>query len=308
VVDNDMRGGPQPALTTTSIPPANSCNIYDGARNYRLGDVTGSRWFRHTPGGASFHLREFPRSLASQFLRTFGHGTPAYRAYYNSSCWSHCVKVGYCQCYVPRAHALHQLLDKERSASSAANNGTTVTTSSNVLRALAHTAAVHLRVGDVVDQSPFALDEMLRLPTKFSTRCGAQKTREGCLSISPIVYVQPLSRYQRVVDTFRALRIRRVVLVAASSSTYGAASNSTSFVKSCEYVRRMGLFFEREGFATSFRLGQHPDEDFRFFTRVACMVPSLSGFGLLAGQVAQKFGVHVLMPEGLTLPTFDLTG
>ena len=112
-----------------------------------------------------------------------------------------------------------------------------------------------------------------------------------------------------MVSLFRTLRIRRVVLVAASSSTYGAASgNQTSFQKSCEYIRRMGQFFENEGFTTGFRLGQHPDDDFRFFTTVASVVPSLSGFGLLAGQVAQKFGVHVIMPEGLTLPTFDLTG
>ena len=36
--------------------------------------------------------------------------------------------------------------------------------------------------------------------------------------------------------------------------------------------------------------------------------PSTSGFAGLAGQVAQKFGATVLMPDGITLPTFDLTG
>lgn len=293
----------------TSTPPSADCNLYDGANNYRLGDVTGSRWFRHTSGGMAFHLRQFPTSLASKFLTNYHHGTPAYRAYYNSSCWPRCEKAGYCQCYVPRAHSLHDLLSKERAA---ASNGTSSLASR---LKLAHAAAVHLRVGDVVDQSPYTLDEMLRRPTSFSTRCGAQKTKEGCLSISPVVYVQPLSRYQYVVEQLHAKGIRRVVLVAALSSTYGAATgpgpkNQTSVgsEKSCNYVRRMGQFFVDSGFKTSYRLARHPDDDFRFFTHVACMVPTRSGFGTLAGQVAAKFGVHVIMPEGLTLPTFDLTG
>ena len=65
--------------------PSSGCNIYDGAWNYRLGDITGSRWFRHTPGGIHFHYQKFPNSLASKFLRQYGFGTEAYRAYYNVS-------------------------------------------------------------------------------------------------------------------------------------------------------------------------------------------------------------------------------
>ena len=54
-----------------------TCDLYDGASNYRLGDVTGSRFFRHTAGGLHYHVTHFPRSLATKFLHTFGHGTGA---------------------------------------------------------------------------------------------------------------------------------------------------------------------------------------------------------------------------------------
>lgn len=289
---------------------SSDCNLYDGAKNYRLGDVTGSRWFRHTSGGLPFHLQNFPKSLAAQFLRGYGHGTPAYRAYYNATCWPRCAKSGYCQCYVPRAHALHEILERER-VSAIANASAGGKHGGGGLGAharLSHTAAVHLRVGDVVDQSPHSLDEMLRRTTRFSTRCSASATKEGCLSISPVVYVQPLARYDSVIARFRELDIRRVVIVAASSVNQSWSGKTWSHAKSCDYVRRMGRHFAAAGFKTAYRLGQQPDDDFRFFSRVACMVPSLSGFGGLAGQVAQKFGVHIIMPEGLTLPTFDLTG
>lgn len=269
---------------TASVPA--SCPIFDGAQGYRLGDVTGSRWFRHTPGGMHFHLRQFPDSLAAKFLTKYGHGTLAYRAYYNSSCWSKCSKTGYCQCYVPRAHALHELLLHE-----------------TVPERLAHTAAVHLRVGDVVDQSPYDLDTMLQHPTSFSTRCSSKEAARGCLSIHPVVYVQPLSRYDGVMARLRELSVRHVVVVAASSV------NQTSHARSCALVRRMGQLFHRGGFAVSFRVGQHPDDDFRFLVgRVAALVPTLSGFSGLAGQVAKKLGATIVMPQGLELPTTDLIG
>ena len=285
------------SATLTTVKMNQTCNLYDGARNYRLGDVTGSRFFRHTAGGLHYHLKNFPGSLAAAFLNTYGHGKPAYRAYYNASCNAACVKSGYCQCYVPRAHALHDFLSREPTPP-----------------LLEATAAVHLRVGDVVDQSPYSIDDMLTRPTHFKTRCTRAQESRGCLSIHDRVYVQPLDRYASVVERFRAMGIRRVVVVAASSvdqaiTTASAAGIAFSHAKSCEYVRRMGRYMSEAGFATEYRLGGRPDDDFRFLTRrVRCLVGSASGFAGLAGQVAQKFGATVLMPDGITLPTFDLTG
>ena len=59
-------------LNTTAAP---HCELYDGAKGYRLSDVTGSRYFRHTSGGLVFHMRSYPHSLASRFLHEYGHGT-----------------------------------------------------------------------------------------------------------------------------------------------------------------------------------------------------------------------------------------
>ena len=369
--------------------------LFDGAAKYRLSDVTGSRAHRHSPGGLGFHVRAFPFSLAARFLREYGSGTAAWRAYYNRgnrSCdGAPCVRSGYCQCYVPRAIALHHMLSREEEeeeeeaaaaaaaaaavAAAAATEGeeegveagaeqsrgmgragrprrsdptttlplldllqppppqqqpppTTMPTTATATtleppapttrqlqlqlqlqrrhrhrwRALAHTALVHLRVGDVVDQSPHNLSAMLRQPTRFRSTCSPQAAARGCLSIEPRVYVVPLRQYATVVARLRKEGVRRVVLVAGSSV------NQTSHARSCDYVLRVGHFFEAERFDVEFRLGNPPDDDFRWFTRAGVLVPTTSGFSGLAAQVAAKFGVRVVPPDGVAVPTVDAIG
>ena len=137
------------------------------------------------------HTRTTPRSLAARFLREYTHGTAAYRAYYNSSCYTGCVKSGYCQCYVPRAHALHQLLAREASPPR-----------------LADAAAVHLRVGDVLDASARVLGTRLDLPSVL--RAGYHRRGDwGCS-----VYGLPLSYYQHHAAAMVRRGILSVVLIA----------------------------------------------------------------------------------------------
>ena len=59
------------------------------------------------------HLRRHPTSLAAAFLREYNFGSHLWRVYYNGSCAA-CVRKGFCQCYVPRAAALHDLLSRRR--------------------------------------------------------------------------------------------------------------------------------------------------------------------------------------------------
>ena len=315
--------------------PYDGSPLFDGAAKYRLSDVTGSRAHRHSPGGIGFHVRAYPRSLAARFLREYASGAPAWRAYYNRgnrSCdGAPCVRSGYCQCYVPRAIALHHLLSREEEEEEEGgqrgqprhSDATTVpllellqppqAPSSQQQQQqqrrhrkrwgeLAHTALVHLRVGDVVDQSPHNLTVMLRQPTRFRSTCTPQDAVHGCLSIEPRVYVVPLGRYATVVARLRELDVRRVVIVAGSSV------NQSSHARSCDYVLHVGRFFEAERFDVQFRLGNRPDDDFRWFTRAGVLVPTTSGFSGLAAQVAAKFGVLIVPPDGVAVPTVDLIG
>jgi hypothetical protein len=271
------------AAWDVGVPTLSTCKLYDGAWNYRLGDITGSRFFRHSTGGMHFHRQTYPDSLAVRFLNEYGHGTRAYNKYYNSSCRLSCSRTGYCQCYVPRVLALHDLLSRERARN---NSGY----SFHVRRQLARTAAVHLRLGDVVEQSPFSIDEMLSRQTVFSARCDASVRETGCLGFNRVAYVQPLSNYRSVVARLRELNIQAVAIVAASHL------EQSSLTKSCKYVERMGIFFKDLGFNVTFRVGRHPDDDFRFFSGVACMVSSQSGFAALAARVAEGFGVQIVSP------------
>lgn len=268
-----------------ALPPANCSSVlYDGAEGYRIGDITSSRFFRHSAGGMHFHQQRYPSSLAAAFLREYSSTSPRWRAYYNGSCGGGCVRKGLCQCYVPRAAALHHLIARRQPEPTAAHRAAQ----------LRHTAAVHLRVGDVVDRSPYPLEEILRRPTRFSTRCAARELQAGCLAVSPSVYVLPLASYERLALTLRsAANVSRVVIVAAASHLWSGAD----FGKSCGLIGAVGAAFRRAGVRVSYRLGHHPDDDLVFFTTVNAMVPSAGGFSLLASEVARLSGVPIVTPD-----------
>ena len=189
-----------------------------------------------------------------------------------------CSKQGFCQCYVPPAIAISRILREEKG--------------SRVAHRLKGTAAIHLRLGDVVDLSPYHLDEMLARPTRFETSCTKwQMEHEGCLKVSPVVYVMPLSSYASAIETLREKAISRVVIMGASSR------NLTSHARSCAYVERVGAHFLSQGFRVQYRIGKSPDDDLRFMARCSAVVPTgSSGFAQLAAAVSEQMGGDVVLP------------
>ena len=275
-------GAPSPSSAETTPSPT-PCQLYDGAYNYRLSDITGSRFFLATSlsDSNSTGTRRFPKSPASLWPKSIvAHGTPNYRNYYNSSCDAQCFK-----------HALLPMRVRR------GRTGCTICSQRRRAPQRLATRPQFTYASAMVDQSPFSIDEMLSRPTKFSTRCTAPQIAAGCLAISPVVYVQPLDRYTTVVEQLRARNIQRVVLVAASShngfnySRSGSSGSTTknnggggiamSHEKSCEYVKRVGDYFRKAAFTTEYRLGHHPDEDFRF-KRAALAAMCLRSAGLRA--------------------------
>ena len=250
-----------------------------GADGYRLGDMLTSRFFRNTAGGKAYHVKKFPRSLATRYLVMYRIGTPTYDAFFNGSCahYNHrtCVMPpGKCQCYVPHKAALAHMLAEDTQYP------------------CRETAALHLRVGDVLDLSPFRVDEILANETAYSTRCwGASSDIFAACTQSATRganYVRPLSAYDDIRRRLLALgNISRVVIVA------GSHRNLTSFQKSCSYLERIGRLFQRD-FSVSFRLGSNPDDDLRLFARAAVFVPGGGGFGKMAAEAVKELGVRVL--------------
>ena len=110
-------------------------------------------------------------------------------------------------------------------------------------------------------------------------------------------FVMPLSHFEPVRRALEVRSIRRVVLVAGS-----ALNLVDGFAKSCDYLQRLAGFFAKAGFQVDFRLGHPPDDDLRFFTRVAAFVPAGGSYARLAGETAAAFGVDVLQPSNHSPP------
>lgn len=279
-----------------------TCKIFHApSQGYRISDIAASRFFRHSPGGMVFHRMQFPQSLASSFLKEYHKGTPRWNKYYeNTSCVSRlpggfCSKAGLCQCFVPPAAAIFDLIAREEHQRMRKGSGRLKKNAR--IGSMNQTAAVHLRVGDVVDKSPFTLDQMLDRPTKFRSYCTQDQQKAGCnfqTRVNKKMYVLPFSAYGPVVQRLGMLGIKQVVIVA------NAHANLTSYAKSCELIRRVGYYFQRANFSVSYRLGEPPDEDLRFVARCAAVVPTgASGFGMLMSKVAEFNGATLAMPSGL---------
>ena len=279
-------------------PPSlnSTCHLNDGAQGYRLADMLTSRFFRHGTGGIYFHKNQYPNSFATRFAweycgncgAKYGRlGSPKWRAFYaNTSCLGRrCVKAGFCQCFVTPAIAILDMITEDEAAAKAKGSAGSPR--------LPNTAAVHLRVGDVIESSPFTLDQMLQERTRFWNRCnGTVGTNKcGAQGVSLKVYVTPLREYARVCERLVMLNLTSVVLVAASHVAL------PSYAKSCEYVSRVAAYFRARGFRVTLRLGQPPDEDLRFMVRCGAFVPSgASGFAQLAAQLVHMRGGRVIMP------------
>ena len=168
---------------------ASSCQLYDGAQGYRISDILTSRFFRHTTGGITYHQRNFPRSFAARFGKQYGassgNKTKWLEFFANTTCKPNkCVRAGFCQCFVtPALAVLDMIQNDEAEALQAVTVGTATAgaagshkpraAGSEVPHVEPHTAAVHLRVGDVIEKSPFTVDQMLAQRTRFTQNCDA---------------------------------------------------------------------------------------------------------------------------------------
>ena len=304
---------------------------------YRLADMTQSRLLQHSAGGMAYHLRHFPHSLVARFDHDYmQHLAPGgrligerFRALWDMNCtnslplptFAHSLqwKTGErlsCQCPYPQEHFLRALPREDRHnlfipAASALldilcreRQLATPTAATDQLGASVslwkRTAAVHIRAGEVIDMSPHSVDAMLEKQTRFGSKCHSASNSEAgrpwtgtpCMEVHAFDYVMPLAYFELVRRSLCERRISLVVLVA------GSALNLTrGFSKSCDYLGRVAAFFARSGFRVALRLGQPPDDDFRFFSRVSAYVPSGGAYSQYAAAVAEALGVHVIRPN-----------
>lgn len=283
-----------------------------GWDGYRMADMLQSRYQRHTASGIVYHLQKFPSSIVAKFALNYKKPgqKPSSRTHsgryeiitngtchpdQNLSAWpmytQSCEKPGWpdhlqCCPYIRAIPALVDILSREPTAP----------------RKLANTAAIHIRAGEVIDLSPCSVDSMMARYTRFARQCNPRdkyKVWSGtaCMAVQAFEYVMPQSHFEWVRDQLRAKQITRVILVA------GSALNLTAgFAKSCDYLSRVSRFFMDAGFEVSFRLGRPPDDDVRFFSRVAAFAPAGGSYSRIAAKAAETFGVQLIVANR-SIPT-----
>ena len=132
-----------------------------------------------------------------------------------------------------------------------------------------NTLLIHLRIGDVIDNSVFSVDELLEEERIY----GSQETiiRGSSLGWRGDKYVKPLSYYQKILKTIQELPINKIILI-------GGYHKDEEHSKSEEYVSRIKAFFEKNKYSVKTRINEDPDEDFILMSNATYFVPSGGGY------------------------------
>jgi hypothetical protein len=128
-----------------------------------------------------------------------------------------------------------------------------------------NTLVIHLRIGDVIDNSKYSVDEHLEQGKFYGTR----------------IYVKPLSYYQNIIKKIQKFPINKIILV-------GGYHTDSSHEKSSKYIERIKTFFN--GYSLETRINNLPDDDFIFMGSASYFVPSGGGFSLIISEMVKMNG------------------
>jgi hypothetical protein len=268
--------------------------------SYRLGDLV--QWPWTTRALREHTLTHFPDSVASRFVRRNAPYAPGWEA----------RKAGRCPSTRSPGCEGPARLDDSAVISDlwAAIDATQPRT-----RPPLH-AAIHLRLGDVVD-APFG--SALPVGAPLEQRLCRRELDAQPWKLMPNAYVIQWAAWQGVARRLRALRVRRVHLVASAFYTpnyrglsrmpqrgadgktdalsYAAAREKPRFPRSCEYLRLVAHSLRAANVSVSFRIDAPPDEDLALMARARLFVPTGGGFSALISKLVRARGGAVLHPS-----------
>ena len=205
---------------------------------YRLGDMIKSKSMRAGDGGRQFHLDHYPDSIASEYMRRTDEES-------NIEILESIVSE--------RSVRPEQVPDS-------------------------NTLILHLRIGDVIDQTPHMVKEFLARYVLYS---------------NGVNYVKPLSYYEAVHKKMTAAdpNISKVVILGGYHKVLKRKA------KSQKYVDRIQQFFESKNMSVTLRINMDADEDFIFMSNSSYFTPSGGGFSELVKKIVQKRGKTIIAPE-----------
>ena len=133
-----------------------------------------------------------------------------------------------------------------------------------------HCLIIHLRIGDVLDNSDYSVSEHLKRPTPHKKN-------------SNIVYTKPLSYYIKSMQLAKIKKIKNIILIGG----YHMNSNHT---KSEIYVDTIEKLFRNNNFICKKRINQDPDDDFVIMCNAKYFLPSGGGFSRLVTEMVRLKG------------------
>ena len=207
--------------------------LYTGLTQYRIGDLFYMREARGIKycGKISckeYHLINFPNTIASEYMRrTDDEGN--YEILHNIVLNT---KLKDPSLYVPK-----------------------------------NSCMIHLRIGDVIDESEFTVSQLLEKARLYGN----------------LNYVKPHSYYLEKIEKLKDLGVKDVLIIAGSHNDY-------DLTKSWEYITEIEKLFLNNGFNVMLYTGNHPDDDLILSFRVKYFIASGGGYSDLLSNINRLNG------------------
>ena len=235
-------------------------HLFHGRHGYQLGDLVIQRTRRKSAldeerlrkwskmaDPRTWHLADFPSSIGADFVRRTTDNTTTDEAY-----------------------VVLKRLVKERWEAARA------TASAEGVGGAAAALVVHLRVGDVLEESPKPLATILSRPTAFFP------------GESWSTYAKPLRYYDAL--PYAMLPTRHAVIMAGAHLPYKA------YNRSCLYIDAVRRRLLSHGLSVAVRCGRDADDDLVFASHAAAFLPAGGGFSRLVEKMVRMFGGTVVHP------------
>ncbi len=202
---------------------------------YRLGDMVKSKEARDSADGREFHFKNFPDSIATEYMKKTDEDN--------------------------RFDILIDIVQKRTVSKDQ-------TPPEDML-------LIHLRIGDVIDRTPYMVKDFLSRYIMY---------------VNGHNYVKPLSYYESLLDSIRKYNIKKITLLG------GFHSELKSTKKSLKYVQKIREFFESKGFNVDERINFNADDDFIYMCNANYFTPGGGGYSGIVNEILKIKKKHLIIP------------
>lgn len=128
---------------------------------------------------------------------------------------------------------------------------------------------IHLRVGDVIEESSHTVSQMLSRQIYFIP---------GKLWSD---YVKPLKYFNDKINSIKKYNIKNIIIIAGSHKKY-------NFKKSTLYINCIKKFLEDKKFNVRLMLGNNPDNDLIFMSNAKYLITSGGGYSKIIKRLVKN--------------------